>query len=396
MGGWTGVGSGGGLLAVENAGQTSFEIGVSSGGAYFHLRDFLVLDESIFWIQIDSFPAAPLHQHLEDLPFLGDTTSNQALLFSPSFAPAPSEQPSWPQYTLPSANLSAPVAPSSSNFTLLISPTSSNLAAVPQTGCRLRTTLSSGNQQGGGSWLLDGNGWRQQWLVDGLSPATNYTVFVIENNTTVSGPINIVTKSAAFPCALVHSLPYCPSISYAVPLVAPPSPAVAYDATTLPGNISSTILEYMTNFTTTLSTFPCGRDMYSPLQTCADCQTAYRKWLCSVSFPRCSEESPSTSQSSQSPAVSALVPQPANTTQRNPAIPPLQTDYTSLLPCLETCNAVDRACPNFLGFKCPVVRFNADKSYGVGFVDSGEVGVQGQGSTGSAQDRWGNVWCNGS
>ena len=208
MGGWTGVGSGGGLLAVENAGQTSFEIGVSSGSTYFHFRYLFVLDESIFWIQIDSSSADLLHQHLEDLPFLGDTTSNQALLFSPSFAPAPSEQPSWPQYTLPSANLSAPVAPSSSNFTLLISPTSSNLAAVPQTGCRLRATQSSGNQQGGGSWLLDSNGWRQQWLVDGLSPATNYTVFVIENNTTVSGPINIVTKSGMpsgfFICASPH------------------------------------------------------------------------------------------------------------------------------------------------------------------------------------------------
>lgn len=31
LGSWTGVGTVGGLLAVENAGQTSFEIGVSTG-----------------------------------------------------------------------------------------------------------------------------------------------------------------------------------------------------------------------------------------------------------------------------------------------------------------------------------------------------------------------------
>lgn len=162
----------------------------------------------------------------------------------------------------------------------------------------------------------------------------------------------------------------------------------------------------MTNFTTTLLTFACGRDMYSPIQSCADCQNAYRKWLCSVSFTRCSEPSSgSTSNSSSSPLasgdsaqqpLSALVPQPTNATTRNPNMPSLGNSYTALLPCLETCTAVDRACPNFLGFKCPVVRFNAASSYGVGFVDSGEDGVQGQGVTGSYQDQWGNIWCNGS
>jgi calcium channel MID1 len=65
-----------------------------------------------------------------------------------------------------------------------------------------------------------------------------------------------------------------------------------------------------------------------------------------------------------------------------------------LLPCLETCTAADRACPNFLGFKCPVVQFNAAASYGVGYVDSVN-NVEGGGVTGVAQDRWGNIWCNG-
>lgn len=199
MGNWIGIGNGGGLLAVENAGQTSFEIGISNGGAFLPMElHSCSCKGAISLIKCALISTAPLHQHLENLPFLGDTTSNQALLFSPIFAPAPSEQPTWPQYTLPSANLSAPIAPSSSNFTLLISPTSSNLASVPQTGCRLKTTESSGTQLNKGSWLLDTNGWRQQWLVDGLSPATNYTVFVVENNTTVSGPINIVTKSGKY------------------------------------------------------------------------------------------------------------------------------------------------------------------------------------------------------
>lgn len=35
MGNWTGVGNSGGMLAVENAGQTSFEIGVSNSSESF-------------------------------------------------------------------------------------------------------------------------------------------------------------------------------------------------------------------------------------------------------------------------------------------------------------------------------------------------------------------------
>jgi calcium channel MID1 len=256
-------------------------------------------------------------------------------------------------------------------------------------------------------WLRDQTGWRSQWLVGGLNPATNYTAFVVQDSTKISGPIYFLTKSAAFSCPLVHSLPYCPSISYAVPLPQPPNSFSSYDATTLPSSLTSPLIEYMTNFTTSLLTFACGRDMYSPLQSCADCQVAYRKWLCSVSFPRCSEPSTGSDISSSSPPptaasgtnqrpFSALLPQSTDTPLRNPNMTVMETPYLALLPCLETCTAVDRACPNFLRFKCPVTRFNAAMSYGVGFTDSGEEGVEGQGSTGTAQDQWGNIWCNGS
>ena len=155
----------------------------------------------------------------------------------------------------------------------------------------------------------------------------------------------------------------------------------------------------MSNFTTTLTTLACGRDHYSPLVTCADCQQAYRTWLCTVSFPRCGESS-STSPTSTDSDPQAQVPLPAlqnvkaGAAPRNPALPAFSSDYETLLPCLETCNAADRACPAFLGFKCPLPRFTAASSYGVGFVDSGEDGDVGGGTTGVAQDVYGNVWCN--
>ena len=345
----------------------------------------------------------PLHQYLSSLPLFADSTSNQAIIFSPPFQPAPDLSfPSFPNYTLPPPNLSLPDQPSSHpNLTLVISPTTTTTTLI-RSSCALLATSSVGTIINQSLWIPDDNGWRLQWLVDDLSPSTNYTAFVVQDGAKVSGPIYFTTKSPSFSCPLVSSLPYCPAVAYAVPLPQPPSSSPAYDASSIPTAISAPLLDYISNFTTTLLTFACGRDLYSPLQSCADCQRAYRTWLCAVSFTRCSEAPPDPPPSSdpQSPlaiavAQPALVPQPPNATSRNPYMDPFPESYTALLPCIETCTAVDRACPHFLGFRCPLVQFNANDSYGVGYIDEGERGEQGGGATGVAQDRWGNVWCNG-
>ncbi|KAH9914164.1 stretch-activated Ca2+-permeable channel component-domain-containing protein [Epithele typhae] len=83
------------------------------------------------------------------------------------------------------------------------------------------------------------------------------------------------TKSASFACTLVHQLPYCPTVAYAVPLAVPRSPQVAYTAPTLPSPVGETIVSGMSNFTSTLTTLACSRDDYSPLVTCTDCQAAH-------------------------------------------------------------------------------------------------------------------------
>ncbi|KAK2465039.1 hypothetical protein APHAL10511_003115 [Amanita phalloides] len=396
LGAFTGPFPNGGVLAVS--GQGPFEVGVSDSG--------------------------PIHESLDATPLLGDTTSNQAIVFSAPFADVePSPELKYPNYTLPQANLTFPQFPQaqSLDFSLILAPTSSRvLTNILQTGCSIRASQSSsvGTVINQTLWLRDEYGWRNQWLIGGLNPSTNYTAYVIQNDTKVSGPIYFATKSAAFPCSLVHSLSYCPSVAYSVPLDASllPSGYSAFDSTSLPSNVSKSLLSSLTNFTTNLLTFPCGRDMYSPLVTCEDCQAAYRRWLCAVSFVRCSEPSPQQPGSftttmpapiatgmgvrrSQQQVLSALVPVPTPTSingsnPRNPSLPGLSANYLMLLPCLETCNAAARACPPLLQFKCPVSRFNAGASYGVGYID-GFGGDQGKGATGVAQDRWGNVWCNG-
>ncbi|OCH89949.1 hypothetical protein OBBRIDRAFT_777729 [Obba rivulosa] len=393
LGNWTGPVNSQGVLAVSNIGQSTFEVGVSN--------------------------SAPLHQLLDTLPLLGDTTSNQAFLFSPPFSPPSYTAPTYPNYTLPPANLTFPATPSPPpDFTMFVIPTSQSvLSSMPHTGCALSAAASTGSNNvvtqptsaSQGMWLRDSDGWRWQWLVNGLTPQTNYTAYAVQDGAKVSGPINFVTKTASFSCPIVHSLPFCPSAAWAVPLPAPSDPSQGHNAHTLPSSLVDPLISVLTNFTTMLTTFPCGRDEYSPLVSCADCQAAYRTWFCAVSLPRCGEfpptapvaapSAPATSSAlpQQQPAqqpLPALMPQPTSVPPRSPFLPAFPATYDALLPCLETCNAVDRACPPFLQFKCPLPKYTASASYGVGYIDSGNEGEMGGGSTGAAQDRWGNVWCN--
>lgn len=43
--------------------------------------------------------------------------------------------------------------------------------------------------------LRDAQGWRSQWILEGLEPSTNYTAFIVEDTQTVSPPLYFTTKS---------------------------------------------------------------------------------------------------------------------------------------------------------------------------------------------------------
>ncbi|KAI0245821.1 stretch-activated Ca2+-permeable channel component-domain-containing protein [Lactifluus subvellereus] len=409
-------------VILGNLGLGNFTLALPAGGATGVLAVYGGQASGSLEIGVSEGTTPPLHAPLADLPFFGDSTANEALLFSPPFLrpAAPAPQPTYPNYTLPPANASFPPPSSQSqnapNFTLFLAPLSAGLAALPQTACAVRAGVSGSALAAQSAqvlteqfWMRDaGEGWRREWLVGGLAALTNYSVYAVQDGTRLSGPIYFTTKSASFSCPLVHALPYCPTTAYAAPLPAPPARALAYDASNMPDNLTAPLLGYLTNFTTSLLTAACGRDAYSPLKTCADCQAAYRHWLCSVSLPRCGEF-PQTQTTTRgagaqqqrvlaaAPPPPALQPQASGAPQRNPALGKVVgAPYAALLPCIETCNAVDRACPVFLGFRCPLPDFTANASYGLGFVDSADGDVQGGGVPGAAQDRWGNVFCNAS
>ena len=191
-----------GLLAVYGGTSSdSLEIGVTQGSEY----PPLVLPSASL-TSISHPLATPLHAAVSDLPFFGDSTANEALLFSPPFLPpSPESQPTYPNYTLPEANISLPSAPSSQNspnFTLFLAPLSAGLTALPQTACAVRAGVTNNAQAAQSAkvvaeqpWLRDDLGWRTEWLVGQLTALTNYSVYAIQDGTRLSGPIYFTTKS---------------------------------------------------------------------------------------------------------------------------------------------------------------------------------------------------------
>lgn len=72
--------------------------------------------------------------------------------------------------------------------------------AGEQGGGQVLATVDSGNGIGvfeQSMVLRDEAGWRTQWIVRGLTASTNYTAFVVQEGTKVSGPIYFATKSGA-------------------------------------------------------------------------------------------------------------------------------------------------------------------------------------------------------
>ena len=179
LGGWVGSISQGGRLAITNTGQTTYEVGVSTDSGQ------------------------PIHQYLGPGGLLfGDSTGSQAILFSSSFEGIQDTQPNFPNYTLPSAqtpfSVSQPSSTAQFNLTLLETSLVSGL--FTRSSCALRAASSVGTVKNQTNWIREeAEGWRSKWLVEGLTPGTNYSVFVSQDGTKVGGPLYFTTKSGQYP-----------------------------------------------------------------------------------------------------------------------------------------------------------------------------------------------------
>ena len=213
-------------------------------------------------------------------------------------------------------------------------------------------------------WARGNEGFRTQWLMGGLTPFTNYIAFVLQNNTKVSGPIFFMTKSCRYffrstlfaisdftasssvlylsPCSLFAFLPRRRVLLYRF-LPQRNFPRTDYHILTLLHD----------QF---LHTFACGRDWYSPLVVCDDCQREYRKMALCYLIYNMFRAQPSISRCLYCPAP--LLPVLQASTQPVQILffllcflNKLGSPYNMPLRCLEMCNAVDP----FVQITCPIM-----------------------------------------
>ncbi|MCJ1275597.1 stretch-activated cation channel mid1 [Puttea exsequens] len=265
---------------------------------------------------------------------------------------------------------------------------------------------------------------KQQFYVKNLNGSSSYYAIVtIDGNSTVSKngavggggivwnfPVNFTTKSGTLPsslvplplsfpptykptttdnnCALIHSLPFCSQVAYAVP--SNPKNKAWANTTALGLHYDTYASSYYQNFSYSLQQIACATTdtaQYSLAKTCDDCDAAYREWLCAVSIPRCEDFSnpapylqPRAINTSFINATygNAVVEQNPDTfstfnksrnyynSSRNTMI---DNDirpgpYKEVLPCKDLCYELVRSCPAALGFACPVEGHGMNYTYG--------------------------------
>jgi hypothetical protein len=155
------------------------------------------------------------------MPYLGDTTSTQSLLFSPLLLASPQPQPNYPNYTLPPVIMTPPAIPdfSFSELDLLIIPTGSSPteSGLDNSHCAaLNSNITTGALGSTNlvvnattEWMAIGDeeGYRTYWVIGGLMPSSNYTAYYYESTTrTLSQSIWFTTKQCTSSCPLSDSL----------------------------------------------------------------------------------------------------------------------------------------------------------------------------------------------
>ncbi|BGP43190.1 stretch-activated cation channel mid1 [Rhodotorula kratochvilovae] len=334
-------------------------------------------------------------------------------------------------------------------WSALVEPTQPHALALGRSRCALRNAAArtAGSVNVSATTRGYGGGTRTQFVLDGLERGTNYTAWLVSNETMPDGggtqtrvwdPLLFATKSGDS-CRLVYDVEACPSVAYSVP-----SP-LSLDTVSLVSFFNDALSASLANFSRTLTTFPCGSKsmgLYSIVSTCEDCYAAYRDWLCATTLPRCTDAPPDAALNDTSGAIAhasdlaswfipeefstALVrddpaasrtplfgpanlsttfptlfnasypPSPANTRAQSPF------PYAEVPPCLDVCYLVEARCPPFLGWTCPrgsagnLHGGTGSAAYGLtrdvpdGLRMAGDV--EGSGLDARAGDRLGNVF----
>lgn len=367
-----------------------------------------------------------------------DSDNGNALLTSPTWPSNLVSQPAWQPVTVLTRTVRDDLS-SSSCYVRSLKPQVTNITTSETTRGVVELTLSEGGRV---NETLRG-GKRLQYALGSLEPASNYSLWGIQQST-VNG-INLTrlftrqsfaTKAGTSQmgscraicadvrtgsnCRLVYDVPFCPDLAYSVP--APPDMSTS-DLLSL---YNDTLSHSIGNFSRALSTFPCDghlrerQGQYSRVRTCAQCLSAYTAWLCAIRMPRCTDYDSSPTASNISTELRTF-PRLAANESRTTTLPAGAFPYSEVPPCLDVCHIVQASCPPVINnaFMCPLEGVTAEESYGTPYTleesdkkllilqGGGNQVVQGgddpawfqytmqqDGEVTRAKDRWGNVKCN--
>ncbi|KAM4056013.1 stretch-activated ca2+-permeable channel component domain-containing protein [Hirsutella rhossiliensis] len=190
------------------------------------------------------------------------------------------------------------------------------------------------------------------------NPATGSTVFQATEFQTVSGTN----------CKIVTDLEFCNEIQYAVP-----GNEQKFNNTALAKTYDDYAKAMYANFEKAMMQIPCEAPktaQYSLSRNCDDCKVAYKRWLCTVSMPRCEDFGSSNELALERNARQAFpngtqLPDDFIDDQIQPG------PYKEVLPCDDLCYEVVQSCPAKLGFKCPQPDL---VSFGFSYAQRGQNG----------------------
>ncbi|KAH6963481.1 stretch-activated Ca2+-permeable channel component-domain-containing protein [Fusarium avenaceum] len=234
---------------------------------------------------------------------------------------------------------------------------------------------------------------KQQFLIAGLNHSTTYSGILFKmpdknskrdtkSGQTIGGGGTIYRAttfqtSSSTNCKMVTNLEFCNETQYAVP-----GNDKKFNNTALAKHYDDYARKMYANFEKVIAQIPCEappESRYSLARTCDQCREAYKRWLCTVSIPRCEDVMGGGRHSVVRNAFQAFpngttlpddfrkgLRSSANNSSRNAWID--QTvepgPYKELLPCEDICYDVVQSCPAAIGFTCPQPGF---PSFGVSY-----------------------------
>lgn len=181
---------------------------------------------------------------------------------------------------------------------------------------------------------------------------------------------------------------FCDEIQYAVP-----GNGKQFNSTELAKKYDAYAKKMYESFEKVMMQIQCettSTQKYSLVRTCEDCAKAYKRWLCTVTMPRCEDimslnphaimrnigQAFPNGTKLPDKMAAALSSNPALNKSRNKFI---DTDikpgpYKEILPCDDVCYDVVQSCPAAIGFNCPRPKMTGfNTSYGVYDDDNNDL-----------------------